>query len=380
MMTSITQNLTEKQPSNETPSLNPLTQGGYEEWRADVYGALLDAGMTKEADAWWSCARGNAVWFPSTDTSVGEDTKAVYVCPEHPGHYAKAQRITCQSRGCPECAKRDSARLLARYMPLIKQLSHQHHDRFRFRKMVLTTPIDLQSDNAHEKFLTCFRALPEIFDILLDAGWRNDQGALVAAEFGTVGKKLHFHLLFYGQWIDNRKKNGYPLASAWKTVTGAECEVVRIYGVKPENVEAEAIETLKYVTKFWHLDEDGVPERFEPELMPVLLTVLKGTRRIRSYGIFYKVGKPIKDPARCPACEAILERWSVLEWNIFAETGWLPEKQRLCLGSDIANKSPPATGQDNKRGRPVTLESDVLQPNIPGLVDNLTDRNVSHYQ
>lgn len=317
-MTSITHNLTENQPKEVIPSFNPLTQGGYEEWRADVYGALIDADMTKEADAWWACARDNAVWFPSSDTPVSEDTKAVYVCPDHPGHHAKAQRITCQLRGCPECAKRESARVLARYMPLVHHLAHQHHARFRFRKIVLTTPVDLRSPNARDKALQYARCVPQVLDRLLDKGWRETQGFLVSWEFGAHGLKLHFHILFYGQWIDNRKANGYPLASAWTEATGAECEVTRIYGINPEDVESEVIENLKYVTKFWKLDKDGRPERFDPALMPVLLTVLKGTRRIRSYGVFYKVGKPIKEPARCPACDAILVRWSVLEWNIFA--------------------------------------------------------------
>jgi hypothetical protein len=379
-MTSITQNHTETQPLDLTPDFNPLTQGGYEEWRADVYGALLDAGMADEADKWWACARGNAVWFPSTDTPVGDDTKAVYVCPDHPGHHAKAQRITCQLRVCPECAKRESARLLARYMPVVKELAHRHHPKYRFRKIVLTTPLDVRDKDARQKLLHYFKCVPMMFDRLLPKGWRKEQGFLPAYEFGTHGLKLHFHIIFYGQWLDNRKANGYPLASAWEAVTGGECEVVRIYGIKPDDVEDEIVENLKYCTKFWKLDADGKPERLDPELVPVLLTVLKGTRRIRSYGLFYKIGKPVKEPMRCPACDAILVRWSATEWNIFAETGWLPDQAREHLGSDIANKSPPTTGKNNKRGSPATSESDVLQPNIPGLVDNQTDKNVSHYQ
>lgn len=344
-------------------AINADSQGDYEDWRADVYGALLDADMEHEADLWWRCARCGATYFVSKNQEVDENTKAVYACCNDPSHHAKAVKMTCQLRICPECARREVFRLLHRYVPVMEALMHSHHPTYRFRKIVLTTPLDMESPDAKTKYLEYASKVPKVFDELLPKGWRSEQGFIQSAEFGPQGHKLHFHLIFFGEWLDNRKSNGYKLASAWKKVTGEECEVVRIYGIKPEDIQAELIETLKYTTKFWKTDEDGEIIRIEPRLMPILLNILKGTRRIRSYGVFYNVPEVPQEPDVCPVCQSALVRWSALEWNIYAQTGWLPDEQSQHLGSDIANKSSPGHGQNGNKASPIPTQSQFWERN-----------------
>jgi hypothetical protein len=312
----------------------------YQDWRVAVYDALLDSGMDSEAEKWLQCNQNHAVYFVSPNAMVAEDVTGVYCCSNEPGHHAEAHRMTCQLRFCPDCAKRQTARLMARYVPHALHLVHNHDSQLRFRKIVLTTPLDLTDPAAASRVRELFRAVPKVFDRLLPSGWKQTQGFIVSAEFGPDGHKLHFHILFYGQWISNLKVEGYPLASAWAAVTGGECEVARIYGVKPENLESEIIETIKYTTKFWKVDETtGEVIRLDPKLMPLLAKVLRGLRRVRNYGVFFRVGKVERPVKRCPVCDAILVRYSPGEWNIYAQTGWAADESVFHLGSDIANKS-----------------------------------------
>jgi len=321
------------------------------DWRGLVYAALTDSGYVAEADDFLDCAADNPTYFVTKHIPVPEtgDVKQVYCCDEC--GKAKVFRKTCHLRICPECAARASARFVARYMPVIHTLIHQHHRSYRFRKIVLTTPYHLLDQNSSHQLAQLKKAIPLMFDELLPSGWRKDQGFIVADEFGPNGLKLHFHILFYGQWLDNKAREDYPLSTAWQKVTGGECEVVHISAVPLDKIEHELIESLKYCAKFWKTDpETGEVIRLDPDLVPRLLAVLKGTRRVRSYGIFYNVPDPDPRPVVCPCCNRSMIKLSPVEWNIYVKTGWLPDLQELNLR--LGNKSGPDPPLGNNSGPP----------------------------
>jgi hypothetical protein len=313
--------------------------GDYHEWRLLVSDAVRDAGYSDDADEFWSCAGDEASFWAAVPLELGADARATraYVCP---AHGAKIIRKTCHLRVCPDCARRAANRLLARFMPKIQETLDRHHPRLRYRKIVLTTPFCLTDSDAKAQYRRLKKCLNTVFDALLPKGWRKDQGYIVADEWGPDGLKLHFHILFYGQWLDNRKANGYPLATAWRTVTGGDCEVVYVSGVRAERVEAEVVETLKYCVKFWKTDpETGATVRLSPESMVILHQVLKGERRVRAYGIFYRLNAVADRCPSCPVCSEELTRMTLDEYNIWVITGWMASEQRLNLRT--GNKSPP---------------------------------------
>lgn len=350
--------------------------GDYHEWRLFVAEALDAAGYQDEAAKYLNCSCEEPVRFISASATISEsgNAKAVYVCQSNAAHKPVAIFRTCQSRICPDCAKRESARLLARFSPKFQECIHAHHPTYKFRKIVLTTPYALDAPNAAQKYQELKAAIPKVFDRLLGKDWRKDQGFVRAAEFGPEGHKLHFHILFYGAWIDNRKHNDYPLSAAWKAVTGDECEIVHISAVNPEDIEHEVIETLKYSVKFWKKDADGTVNRLDPALMPVLFEVLKGTRRVEGYGIFYRLPPAPERERECPVCGAACERWSVTEWNIFVMTGWTPDGQKLNLRlADNSLRGPPnGDNSDPPNAKNVGPEpSETSQPGLVGLTNSI---------
>lgn len=348
--------------------------GAYHEWRylvADAYDML---GKPDKAEKYRNCCCDQPTRYISVSVPMSENAGAngVYCCPENPRHRPVAVFDSCDDRFCPDCAKRETARLLARYMPKVRELLDAHHPTYRFRKIVLTTPHDvreawlvvqaeqsLTSKPARTAIRKARRTLQryktatwKTLDRLLPKGWRQDQGFFCYFEFGPHGHKLHFHILFYGQWIDNKRKNGYPLATAWQSVTGGECEVVYISGVKSEDVEHELAESLKYVVKFWKQDGDGNTIRLDPTLIPVLDEVIKGIRRGSGYGVFYKLPPAPARERQCSVCGAVCERWTVPQWNTFVLTGWTPAEQRLNLRlADNSGPGPPESDNSDPPDR-----------------------------
>lgn len=310
--------------------------GGYQDWLGECYAALVDAGYPKLAEGFFNCSGDDAVFFVNRKTHVNDDdAKSVYVCADEPEHGGKVCRYTCHLRFCPHCAKRASARLLRRYVPAVQDVLLSGR-RGRLRKLVLTTDIDLRAGNAAAEFNRLSSCIQLFFDEVLDEDWRQHQGVICAAEFGPRGKKLHFHVLHFGQWISNKPEDGYPMATAWSKVTGIPGAIARVYGVSSEKVLHEVVEVLKYTTKFWSKDSNGKIVRLEPDLVPKLHEVLLGQRRIRSYGLFYRIPDEVSPPV-CSTCGSHQDRWCVGAWNIFVETGWTPDEQRDNLGSDIGN-------------------------------------------
>lgn len=231
----------------------------------------------------------------------------VDVCTEHVGHQPRIVPHSCHKPYCPECAHREQARRLARYVPVIHDAVAAAPAGYSLKHLVLTTPFDIESPDHEAEFEKGFRwaaqAVREMGFQALDsknkltkAEKRRNRvdlakqgiGYLISAEHGENGHKLHFHVLGVLPYLDKEK----VVNPVWERVTGGVCKVVWIK--KVDDLESSVKEVTKYITKLSNL---------EPELVPVLAKVLKGRRRLRSYGTFYNAVKPEKpEPMTCEVC------------------------------------------------------------------------------
>lgn len=331
----------------------PTDRNSYGAWRNSVYEVLVENGYEEEAETFIQCSTDGATFTPSRDIEFSDSTnvKSVYVCGHNHNHDAKAVAFTCHHRFCPDCARRESARVVHRYMPYIKYLlKHKMNGKRRFRKVVLTTKINLRDENAKELTKRCQKAIPRVFDEVWGKGWRKHSGVLCARENGTEGQYLHFHLTVFGGWLPNTRQDGYRLSEVWKRLTDGLGEITDVRAVKDGDVEHDIIETLKYCTKFWKQNDDGTMQYIDPDLIPFLVEQLKGTRRVHTYGIFFKIPTQflVDHAPVCSTCNAELQRWSVVEWNIYVKTGWTPAEQALYL--KLGNNS--TSGKHRIRGKP----------------------------
>lgn len=308
----------------------------YLRWRDLVAVELLNAGMEKEHDLWIDCSDPALFFTPNFTGSLPPGVVGVNACSTDPHHQATAIHPTCSLRFCPDCCHRQSARLLHRYMPFLKGVVADSDEDAAMRHIVLTTPIDLRSPDCRSQVVDLCSKVVLVFDELLGADWRSDYGLLFAYEFGENGHKLHFHCLAYCPYIDQA-----DITDAWREITGGLCEVtfIRLVTDDPErgqSLEGAVAEVLKYATKLWKRDKNGKAVYLDPALVPLLGVVLKGSRRIRSYGIFYRI--PVESEAHvCEICSSSIIRFAPLDWELYCQTGWMPSEFALQLQSIPGN-------------------------------------------
>lgn len=255
-------------------------------WRQQSIRALYAKGFNRVAHEFRNCG-----------CSFFVDT-----CTKDLNHSPKAVAIHCGLPVCPDCAARESNRKLKRYLPALQSLLTTNPDypsHFLF-KITLTTPYllyDLNSESLKEKqrFVVDFfqQYFYEYFSErkkLSKSEIRRQRcdlrkhgiGGICAAEFGEIGKKLHWHVLVYAPFMPQD-----DVLRVWRAVTGGECKFARLNGIYArESVELKdggdiigaVQEIVKYATKFTELS---------PVDVPVLHAVLKGNRRFKSFGILY---------------------------------------------------------------------------------------------
>lgn len=297
-------------------------------WRADVYEALSEAGQDDTAKRWLSCSD-----HPITKINAKPGAKLpanaemVMVCSGNHTHDAEIVTQTCDLRICPDCARRHAARLAARYTPKMLELLHQHHRTYRFRLVTFTLPYSLADDNIKDRYLAGFDQVYRVMDEMLSKkgqDWKSDQGFTVTAEFGSEGLKLHYHVIHYGQYLEQGE-----LCRRWFTATDGAAQIVDVRALvrKGKPLEEAVQEVFKYAVKFFSKDKDTREVKCIPaNLMPVLSSVLAGTRRIRSYGVFYNVPEPPPGEHTCEACGSAMVGIPVAYWETFLNTGFLPNE------------------------------------------------------
>ena len=351
----------------------------YRSWRADVSHAMIEAGLEADAKDFWNCAETPKQKISSSAPAVNSSAETAYVCTQGQGHDALLFFACCDNRGCPDCARRQTARFARRYVPLTLELVART-DRHRLRHIVLTTPYDLKEmsvEEGRQRVDDCNAAIGVIWK-MLETKKRKTLGTLESFEFGTNGHKLHFHILHYGSYLPQPE-----IVNAWRKLTGGECEVVFVRAIglpedTEEDIRHDVIETLKYSTKFWSTDKvTGEIKYIDPKLMPKLMLILKGKHRVRSRGVFYGIPEQEKEPLKCADCGHEMARVRVKEWHLWLSQGATYEdikalEQSKYLNSRLANKSPPKSESDDKPPLPTT-------DSLPGF-DKLSQKDKAFYE
>lgn len=336
-------------PQNNHQIKRNSRSGEYVIWRSRVADAYRDAGMPDEADLYDSCSDPSHFFLLKPGQPAPAESVGVITCSENPGHMAKAVCPSCQLRTCPDCAHRETARLLARYLPTMKRYFEEpYKPGWKFRSIVFTSDASLFDLNIKERMIDLYNHVWAVFESALKSRRSgpvsvSDCGFLAAGEFGPRGLKFHVHCIYYGPWLDQDE-----LVKLWHARTGNQ--VVWVNGIgagkKYPTLEDAVAEVLKYSTKFWKRQPNGQAVFIDPAAVPVLHKVLSGTRRVRSRGLFYRVQEP-QHVSCCPTCSAVLTKLSPAEWDIWNQTGWLPEEVNYALKDPsllnliLGNKSPP---------------------------------------
>lgn len=348
----------------------PMRDAENLKYRELVYVELLKAGMDKDAEDYIRCSDPALSFYVDQSGNLPDGVIGVNACSADASHPASAVCPTCHKRYCCDCAHQQSARLLARYTPFMKGLVRDDDEVYKLRHIMLSTPIALTDVDCREKMHELFNVIrDQLWDLLLGKGWRADCGILIASDFGENGRKLHFHILAYCPYIDKEK-----ITEAWLKVTGGLCEVNWIRLVteahkSDHTVDGAVAEILKYATKLWKRKSDGTVIYLDPKLVPVLAKVLQGTRRIRSYGIFN--GFQVEErPHVCEVCAAPRIHLNRLDWEIYAQTGFLPdefEKARHGVELDLRIGNNFFEGGGGKM--PIAVHEQLVLPEFIAVLD-----------
>lgn len=281
--------------------------------------------MGSIADRWLSCSDKFVTRLkPSPDAKLPAHSQKVYVCSANHQHEAEIYSQSCDLRICPDCARMHSARLVARYLPKCQDLMHDHETSFRFRTIMFSLPYALTEPDIREKLISGFEQVYEVMDSLMSSrcSWKEKQGFIVTSEFGEKGMKLHYHVIHYGQYLDQSE-----LSRAWNKATGGAAQVVFVRGFPYQGLTVEQTlkEVLKYATKFYSKDKiTGLVTYLPAQLMPLLAQAIDRTRRVRAYGVFYNLPEPVRSDHLCNTCQAPMRAIPVDYFVTFCNTGFLP--------------------------------------------------------
>lgn len=299
----------------------------------------------------------------------------VAICEDDPEHDVRALPFTCHLRYCPDCERREQARKVARYVPILKDLA-ENSDRagWSLKKIDLTTPYRLDDANAaglYQDAWDFFETwLQLLFQQLLPDEMTKAEkhrqrisysahgvGALAAAEFGEHGHKLHFHCILYSPYVPKQM-----ITDTWRTASAGECEVNWIRRIDYHDVDDAVREQVKYVTKFTEL---------APSLVVQLADVLDGSRRLRTYGLVRKAEKIEPEPCKCSVCSATITVMKVREYfeivlmrNIAPKPEIFDAARRIFLDLKHGNNSGEVDSSHLPRNDP---DDDLQQQPMPGI-------------
>lgn len=293
-------------------------------WRTDVAVELRNRGHEKESIEWMKC--GNPAFI-----------RAVKTCADNPEHYSRVIGCSCHLRICPECAHRDGARLLHQYLDPVKQSVDNKPPKWSLKHIVLTTKHHLHDADAYQQYRNIYKDADTLFNIIFGEDWQQSQrGLLYAAEWGEDTQHLHLHCLILCEWIDKDL-----LSMVWELVTGNSITFIR----RVDGVRKGVEEICKYATKLTQLSPADAVLVFE---------IIKGSRRVRSRGIYYGLPVPKREIVHnCRVCHAPIIQMFPADfdaWKASLQIDSVEDGDLLDL--IIGNKSgvpPPHTKQETRR-------------------------------
>lgn len=226
--------------------------------------------------------------------------------------------VTCKSRVCPDCGRNLYGRMVGRTKEVIGQVLSKKRKGYFLTLVTLTfnkarygdTLPDRQGiERAYREssvFLRLFfgkyksklldgKIVPVYKQVKSDTGrkkrvkvWRGG-GFMAVMEVGEDNNNLHVHAVCYGHY-----ESYTGMAAAWAKITGDSINV----DFDPVSSPARAANyVLKYITK--------PPQTDSYNRLAAYAAMIKGTRRLRTGGIFYNALKPRKREkaaVKCPFC------------------------------------------------------------------------------
>jgi hypothetical protein len=244
-------------------------------WRNDVAIELRNRGHEKESVEWMKC--GDPAFIRSVKT-----------CADNPEHYHRVIGCSCHLRICPECSHRDGARLVHQYLNPVKESVDHKPLKWSLKHIVLTTIHNLHDADAYQQYRRIYKDADTLFNIIFGDDWQQSKrGLLYAAEWGEETQHLHLHCLILCEWIDQDY-----LSRVWELVTGNPIVFIR----RVQGVRKGVQEICKYATKLTQLS---------PSDAVLVLEIIKGSRRVRSRGIYYGLPEvPVIKITICKECGA----------------------------------------------------------------------------
>lgn len=196
------------------------------------------------------------------------------------GVMVKPRRHRCWQRGCPRCQRDIAARLRKRYeRRTLWLIEHNKRTAWRLQSFVLTTNWTLDGGDGGR---AAVRQLHQAVKKLVKHFWgMKGAGAFGGWEIGAKGGRLHAHGLAFGPYVPHAELSEY-----WRQLTG--CFVVWARSVKAGAEWNAVCEAIKYTAKLSRRDETGAFAMKPVDLARVHM-VLKGRRRVWSWGCFYNL-------------------------------------------------------------------------------------------
>lgn len=364
--------------------LNPAEMRGYLAddwgWRHEVYKCLI-AEPTTATEA------NDFLWCEST-------FRGVELCSGDITH-SRAIPISCHKRYCPHCARREAARLVANHAPQIKAIVDESENKnYRLRRIELTTAIDIFDPDIEAKMKEAVDAVNRTFDYFCGSKLSDSQkhrwseknhkgytgeGLIFSTEFGEDGRKLHFHCLFFGRYL-----NKYDLTKVWMAMSGYSITWVQ----HVSKTEGGIREALKYVTKDIKPKTD--PQTGEilgtlpnPKFVAQIAKVLHGSRRVFCRGAFRGLETDITEPGAdlgetiCKQCGSVTEVVTVEVWSAWHYAKYVAAKKRQ-LDLKPGNKS--ATSTETDVGSSGSGGSSPPTEQVKNSPVNLTDLMWAEYE
>lgn len=295
--------------SNGLPPLSPEERrivAGYMKARADTL--IQSTSLVEEKQG--EKLRTEARRFAECGTRF-----IVLRCPNHDLRFHVP--ISCGSRICERCAAAQSKGLRQRIETVLRSRMAKKPRGFGVFMLTLTTTTKRHGpDGPARKDIRRFYRESSMFLRLFYGKYASKvsrtgkvvqvrvkkklkfrgAGFIAATEFGGTSNMLHCHAIVFGPYISQKK-----LSAAWLKITG-DSSIVDVRAVR--SVKDGVREIVKYVIK--------------PPTGDSLMAIadyawrIKGTRRLRTGGVFYnhpglKKPKSEKQPLECPYCRGYLE-------------------------------------------------------------------------
>lgn len=211
----------------------------------------------------------------------------------------------CKSRVCPECARIYRHRVWTPIYDMLQEVNARKRRGFRMAMLTLTVSSNRFDGRMPDRSdLARFHKESALFFRLFFGKWQGrwgktgkihedrkhwkGAGFIAVTEVGFHNNNLHLHAIVWSQYVDQAK-----LKEAWERITG-DSFGVHISEVRTPKGAANYIGS--YIQK--------VPNREGFTDLADIAIMLKGSRRLRTGGIFYHrfSTAPLHRALRCPIC------------------------------------------------------------------------------